>query len=69
MQGLGHVDSLSLCCPFRATGNFGILTEGVALGYGVMRPFRPLGIKAQGIVTKTTLPARGRPARQELILS
>jgi len=29
--------------PLQGNGHFGIITEGVALGYGVKRPFRPLG--------------------------
>ena len=27
--------------PLQGNGHFGIVTEGVALGYGVQRPFRP----------------------------
>ena len=29
--------------PLQGNGQYGIVTEGVALGYGVTRPFRPLG--------------------------
>ena len=37
-----HRGRLLIVLPLQGTGHFGIVTEGVALGYGVNRPFRPL---------------------------